>query len=198
MNKPTNAIDQLKKLHAAQSIERKDINLKDYVTINALKTGVAVMELKGFMSKYVPKYDKPDKGQRGFFTMLYLTDGTKVGAFSEALYDFVSFFYSKAPGYSPDGRYFQFNLTGGDTILVDIQTVALDAGKSTYNFQIIGGEMTHQVEILFDPAQAGNMIGTTNMLALGASDAATDADPEDDEPSDETAPEVTRKVHPKK
>jgi hypothetical protein len=162
------AVEQLKKLHSAQSIERKDISLEKFLAKNGDDAGHATIAIGGLMSKFVPKYEKAETGQRGFFTMIYDTNGLKIGAFSNALYEFASFFYSKLPGYDPDGRFFKFNFVGGDTLIVDVSEVPLDGGRSTYNFEILSGVIEHNVDSIMDPASGGKMIGSTNVLAIPA------------------------------
>lgn len=169
----SSAIDQLKKLHSAQAIERKDISLEKYLAKNADENGHATIAIAGFMSKHIPKYEKAELGQRGFFTMLYNTDGVKIGAFSNALFEFATFFYSKAPGYDENGKFYKWEFTEGDMILVDVSEVNLDGGRSTYNFELLSGVLDHKVNVLFDPAQAGNLLGITssNLLTIDTPDA---------------------------
>jgi hypothetical protein len=168
------AIEQLKRLHSAQAIERKDMGLRDYIAKFGTD-GAADLAISGMMSKFIPKYEKDATGQRGYFTMLYLAGGMKIGAFSNALYDLATFFYSKLPGYSDDGHFFKFEFTCGDVLNVHVSTVPLDGGKSTYNFEIVDGVLEHSVSALMDPAEAGHMLTATNALSLEAAA----ADPEE-------------------
>lgn len=141
-----NAIDKIKKLHSAMSIERKDIALKDLVANEAdKKTGIAVIEITGIASKYVPKYH--NENNQGFHTMLYLKDGRKTGGFSNALLELAQFFY-KGAGQDPHSTFNKVEFKEGDFVKVGIAVVKLDGGRTTYNFEIIDGVVEHGIERL--------------------------------------------------
>lgn len=140
----TNAIDKIKKLHSAMSIERKDVSLKDLVAQEAdKKTNIAVLEITGFASKYVPKYH--NETNPGVHTMLYLKDGRKTGGFSTALLELAQFFY-KGAGQDPFSQFNKVEFTEGDYIKVAVAVVKLDGGRTTYNFEILDGVVEHGIE----------------------------------------------------
>lgn len=134
----SNAIDKIKKLHSAMSIERKDITLQDLVSQEGNKEGIAIVEITGLASKYVPKYH--NENNQGFHTMVYLKDGRKTGGFSNALYDLARFFYDGA-GMDATSTFNKVEFSSGGFIKVAISKVKLDGGKSTYNFEILDGEV---------------------------------------------------------
>lgn len=140
----SNAIDKIKKLHSAMSIERKDISLKDLVSNEAdKKTGTVVVDIVGFASKYVPKYH--NENNAGMHTMLYLADGRKTGGFSNALFELAQFFY-KGAGQDPFAQFNKVEFTQGDFVKVGITHVKLDGGRTTYNFEIVDGMVEHGIE----------------------------------------------------
>ena len=71
--------------------------------------------------------------------MIYLEDGRKVGAFSNALYTFAEFFY-KGAGLDPASLFNKIDFKDG-FIVCKVTKVELDGKKSTYNFEIADGEM---------------------------------------------------------
>lgn len=130
-------VQNLKKLHDMTSVEKKDISLKDLVAAAGKQ---CIISVTGFASKLVPKYTSNEN--RGYHTMVYTVnaDGEeiKTGAFSNALYDFAGFFY-KCAGLDTTA---DFNKIIFDKpVDVEISVVKLDGGKTTYNFDIVGGEM---------------------------------------------------------
>jgi len=134
MNK---TVEMLKKMHNAQMIERKDISLQDLVNQEG-KAGELTTEVVGFASKLVPKYKNDDN--QGYHTTVYLKDGRITGAFSNALHEFANFFYEKA-GLDIDQTFNKVTFPNG-SLKLKISVVKLDAKKSTYNFEIVDGEIT--------------------------------------------------------
>lgn len=154
--KMSNAIDKIKKLHSAMSIERKDISLKDLVSKEAEKDGTVTVEIIGFASKFVPKYH--NENNQGYHTMIYLKDGRKTGAFSNALYDFARFFYEGA-GMDTTAEFNKLMLAENGFLKVKVSPVKLDGGKSTYNFEIVDGDVdTSKLE------RIGAIAGNTPLL----------------------------------
>lgn len=129
-------MDRIKKLHQAQAIERKDISLKDLVAQEG-KDGALTIKIKGFASKWVEKYASEDN--KGYHTMVYLADGRKTGAFANSLYDLASFFY-KGAGLNVGELFNKIDFKDG-YIEVKVTTIELDKKKSTYNFEILDGEI---------------------------------------------------------
>lgn len=127
-------IENLKKLHSAQAVEKKDFSLADCFDS---KTKEVVLSITGLASKFVPKYK--NENNPGFHTMMYLKDGQKTGAFSTALHEFASFFYEKA-GLDPEEKFNKIMFNG--SIDVKVSKIALDGGRGTYNFEIIDGDAT--------------------------------------------------------
>lgn len=117
-------------MHAARSVEQKDLSLKDFFTG---KEKEAVLEITGLASKYVPKYH--NENNPGYHTMIYLKDGRKTGAFSNALFEFAKFFYELA-GLDVDSTFNKLEFPNG-VLKVKVIKVDLDKGKTTYNFEII-------------------------------------------------------------
>lgn len=152
----SNAIENIKKLHSAMSIERKDISLKELVAAEAdKKSKVLVMNVAGFASKYVPKYH--NENNQGFHTMIYLTDGRKTGAFSNALYELAQFFY-KGAGLSEHEKFNKIMFNEGGFIQIAVTVVELDSKKTTYNFEILDGNVDKGVETM------GQISGGTLLL----------------------------------
>jgi hypothetical protein len=149
----SNAIERIKKLHTAMSIERKDISLKDLVAKEG-KNGAVTIEIVGLASKYVPKYH--NENNQGMHTMIYLKDGRKTGAFSNALYDFARFFYEGAQ-MDTKAEFNKIMFTDKGFLKVNVAVVELEKGKTTYNFEIMDG-LVENVE------RFGNLPGNTPLL----------------------------------
>jgi hypothetical protein len=146
MNMANNAIDKIKKLHSAMSIERKDVSLKDLLAQEAdKKTNVLTIEVTGFASKYVSKYH--NENNSGMHTMVYLKDGRKTGAFSNALFELARFFY-KGAGLDEFAQFNKIELKDGGFIKLNVALVKLDGGRTTYNFEIVDGNIDAGVEKL--------------------------------------------------
>lgn len=138
---PANSmLAKLQKLYSMNGVESKDLSLKKLFDEEATK-GKLEIEVIGIGSKYVAKYDKPDTGCLGFHTMLYMRDGRKTGGFSNALHRFASFFFENL-GLDPDASNNHIDLSGDDFIRVKITKVDLPDAKTTYDIEIIGGELT--------------------------------------------------------
>lgn len=151
----SNAIDKIKKLHSAMSIERKDINLRDLVlTEKDKKTNILTIDVVGFASKFVAKYC--NENNQGYHTMVYLKDGRKTGAFSNALYDFAKFFYEGA-GMDTTKDFNKLMLQEGGFLKIAVCVVELDAKKTTYNFEIVDGDVSKFERI-------GTIAGETPLL----------------------------------
>jgi hypothetical protein len=153
----SNAIDKLKKMHSAVSIESKDFSLKE---IFAGKETEAVLIVTGLASKFVPKYHSDSN--YGYHTMIYLIDGKKTGAFSNALYEFAKFFYIGAQ-LDPNAEFNKIMFTDG-FIQVRVSKVDLGKGKTTYNFEILDGEVD-KIERIGLNNQGNNIFEITEGLA---------------------------------
>lgn len=130
----TNLIEKIKKMHSAISIEKKDYSFKDMFK----ETDVVVLDIKGLATKFVPKYAKEENA--GFHTTVYLTNGEKTGCFSGALLEFANFFYSNA---DMDTKADFNKITFDGHLQVKVTKIKLDGGRFTYNFDIMGGEVSH-------------------------------------------------------
>jgi len=141
-NAAMSAAEKLRKMYEAQSIEAKDFSLKDLFSLSASvkpyqnEDGTATLHVKGIASKFVPKYC--NENNRGYHTTLYLTDGKKTGAFSNALLQFAEFFFGAA-GVELN-EYARVTFDGEVEIL--ISKVDLAGSKTTYNIEYVGGEFT--------------------------------------------------------
>lgn len=155
-----NAIDKIMKLHAATSIEKKDIALRDLLIRDGGKEKTVTVKIKGFASKYVPKYH--NENNDGFHTMIYLDDEakTKTGCFSNALHELANFFY-QGGGVDISAPFKKINFTDDAYIEVKITHVDLDAKKSTYNFEIVGGNVeANKIEMMGQTAGSSPMLLT--------------------------------------
>lgn len=143
----SNLLKQIKSVYSTQSIERKDISLKDLLNKEG-KNDSIVVNITSFTSKLVPKYK--NEHCYGMHTMITISDKIKdgkkevervrkTGGFSNALFEFAKFFYNGV-GLNP---YDDFNKTElvGTGIQTRISIVKLDGGKSTYNFEILDGDV---------------------------------------------------------
>jgi hypothetical protein len=127
-------LENIKKAHQARSIEKKDFSLTELFTGKETETTLKVI---GFASKLVEKYKS--ESNAGFHTMVYLQDGQKTGAFSNALYEFAKFFYEGA-GLDADSSFNKVEFPNGH-IEVKVSKIDLGKGKTTYNFEIVDGEI---------------------------------------------------------
>ncbi|MCU7522806.1 MAG: hypothetical protein HF312_21600 [Ignavibacteria bacterium] len=156
--KNMSAIKALIKAHKAKSISEDTFTLINFLAkfeeSKGDRKGIARMELVGLEAKYIPKFDRnsPEwNGQaqgNGFRTRFFLKDGSTVGTFSGAAHDFFKF-YAELMGYDRQlPSFLHIDITG--VLQVDISKVALDGGKSTYNFEIVeeGSELTGFSEYL--------------------------------------------------
>lgn len=158
-------LEKLKKLHDMQSIKKKDISLRDLIAKEG-KAGSVVLDVIGFESKFVPKYEQPGKCL-GYHTTIFLSDGRTTGCFSNALYELAGFFYKLMPGYTEGLDFYPCHFTGGDVIVIEAETVALADNKSTYNFEVTGqGELSHPVEGIFGATYTGNLLSAVDVMEL--------------------------------
>jgi hypothetical protein len=133
--KTNSVVDKLKKMHSARAIEQKDFSLKDLFPAG---TESVDLEVIGLASKFVPKYC--NENNAGYHTMIYLKDGKKTGAFSNALFEFARFFY-EGVGLDLDSTFNKVEFANGGFLKVRVSEVPLDKKKSTYNFEIVEGEI---------------------------------------------------------
>lgn len=144
-------IDQLKKLHQAQAITKKDFSIKALFENNkAAKPyqnddGTATLEIVGFSSKLVPRYISETNA--GYHTTVFLKDGKKTGAFSGALLELASFFYQAAQ-LDVSAPFNQIMFNESDFVKVKVSKVDLSEGHMTYNFELVDGQLDKGVEIL--------------------------------------------------
>jgi hypothetical protein len=182
-------VENLKKMHDAQRIENKDFSLKHLfvlsnATINKLtkpyqqEDGSAILPVVGLASKYVRKYD--NENNPGYHTTVYLKDGKKTGAFSTALYEFAQYFYEQA-GMGGDSTFKKLEFNG--CMNVKVTKVDLDGGHTTYNFEIVEGDVTGATLI---------GTGTGGQLLIGGSTEQEAAN----EPETEKEPESKTDVSP--
>lgn len=145
-------MDKIKKMHSAVSIEQKDYSLKEIVNKN---TPEAILEIKSLSSKFVAKYHKD--GNEGYHTTIQTSDGKRTGCFSGALLEFARFFYSNA---KMDTTSDFCKITFDGFIKVKVTYVPLDAGRSTYNFEILDGEIKG-LELMGGGDAGGNLLLTS-------------------------------------
>lgn len=131
----SNAIENLKRMYSAQAIEAKDISLQDLVNKEG-KDGSIVIRINGIASKFVKKY--ASENNYGYHTMLYMIDGRKTGAFSNALYDFARFLYAGAK-LNTDAEFNKIEFPEDGFLEIKVTVIKLDSKKSTYNFEIVDG-----------------------------------------------------------
>lgn len=153
MSKST--IEMLKKLHSAQAIEQKDYPLKDLFTS---KEPTKTLQIVGFASKHVPKYEK--EGNAGYHTTIYLSNGERTGCFSSALHDFAKFFYQTA-GLDPADTFNKLMFTDGGFISAKVTKIPLAEGRTTYNFELLDGEFV-TVERITNNSGGALLLAATN------------------------------------
>ena len=128
------ALSNLKKAHEAQAITKDSYTLQQWVAKNEGE----LMNLTGVEAKYIPQYDaasplaKPGVSGNGYRVRFILDTGETVGTFSGAAYNFFQFL-AQIVGVDT-ANYSHIDIKG--TIPVRVSKVALEAGKSTYNFVI--------------------------------------------------------------
>lgn len=127
-----NLVDKIKKVHGAMNVEKKDKSLKEIVQDKKPVT----VTVTAISSKFVPKYFNEQTGQKGMYTILYTEEHGKIGAFSNAMYEFGAFFFDALETREVSG-YKKVEMDGN--LKVSISKVDLDGGKSTYNFEILEG-----------------------------------------------------------
>lgn len=127
-------LDQIKRAHSARSIEAKDFSLSELFTGDV---DAVTLKVTGFASKLVDKY--VSENNKGYHTMIYLLDGKKTGAFSNALHEFAAFFYENV-GLDVNDTFNKVMFPNGH-LEVLVSVVQLDKKKSTYNFEILDGEI---------------------------------------------------------
>lgn len=139
--KMNNALANLKKAHQAQAVNSDSYTLQKWVAADK-----GTLMLKAIEVKYIPQYDaesplaKQGVSGNGFRTRFFTADGETVGTFSGAAYNFF-LFIANIVGVDTTAGYMHIDVDG--VIPVDITKVALDGGKTTYNFSINeeGGEL---------------------------------------------------------
>jgi len=161
-------VDQMKKLYEGQAVAKKDFNLKHLFTTENKTAkkyqkddGTAELSVISIASKYVRKYDNEANGNRGFHTTLELANGEKTGAFSSALLAFAEFFYDLAGLPVDDYRRVEFD----KPVTVKVTKVDLSEGKTTYNFELIGGDVT-KLTRMGGAAQYASIISAADMVGL--------------------------------
>ena len=133
-NKMNNALANLKKAHQAQAVSNDSYTLQKWVAADK-----GTVMLKAIEVKYIPQYDassplaKQGVSGNGFRTRLFTEDGETIGTFSGAAYNFFQFI-AAIVGVDAAASYMHIDIDG--VIPVNITKVALDGGKSTYNFLI--------------------------------------------------------------
>jgi hypothetical protein len=126
-------IDRIKAMHKAETIENKDYSLKQLFKND---NDVVQIEVVGLSSKRVPKYISEEND--GYHTTLYLKNGEITGCFSGALHEFANFFYRHI-GLDTTSDFNKVTFDG--FITVKITKIDLKKGRTTYNFEVIDGEL---------------------------------------------------------
>jgi len=180
-----NAIEALKKAHQAMAITNDDYSLEKYL-IKHEEKGIARMAVIGLEAKYVPSIMQKNPNSRGYRTRFLLADGNTVGTFSNGAFLFFEFF---AGIMGKDIRempaFLHIDIDG--VILVDVTQIALDATRSTYNFELVteGSELRGMSDYL--PTMQ-------NLIALEAPrQAAATAEEPDGEPEKTTTGKAKQK-----
>lgn len=127
-----NLLEKIQKLHQQQSIEQKDFSFKDLFKT----TDVIELDVKAIQTKLVEKYRT--ETQEGYYTMLKLTDGKKTGCFSNGLFQFAKFFFNNC---GLDSKSVHNEIEFDGYIKVKITKIYLKDAKTTYNFEVIGGDV---------------------------------------------------------
>lgn len=140
----TNAIQNLIKAHKAKAITQDTFSLEKFLAKfegeNGAPKGKAHMILKAVEAKYIPQFDRNSpqwNGQsqgNGMRTRFILEDGSSVGSFSNGAYQMFVFF-AELMGYKGDESFLHIDIKG--QVKVELSRVALDATRSTYNFEIL-------------------------------------------------------------
>lgn len=142
-----NRIEMLKKMHSARAIKRKDFSFKHIFegSVKEIKPDEnrsIILEIIGFESKFVPKYEKDTNS--GFHTTIFLKNGKTTGAFSNALNEFANFFYEGA-GLDINDTFKKIDFLGAADkagfIKVQVTKIDLDSNKTTYEFVLLDGEV---------------------------------------------------------
>jgi hypothetical protein len=199
------AIQNLIKAHKAKAVTQDTYTLQKYLAKFEGENGApkekAHMVLKGLEAKYIPSFDKNSpswNGQsqgNGFRTRFILEDGSTVGSFSNGAYQFFVFF-AQLMGYEGSETFLHIDING--QVKVEISTVPLDGGRSTYNFELLeeGSELNGFSDYL--PT-------TENILSLDAPTApeapaeeADHADTEEGEPEAQPETEQPKRGRPAK
>lgn len=170
--KKSAAVAKLMNLYATRAVEQKDFTLKEAFQIGCKaaapyvqEDGSLLLPVIGFASKFVAKYAKD--GCAGYHTMIYLADGKKMGAFSNALLRHAEFFYLGTGTTLSD--YARIDFDAPIDIRVTLETFDTDDHKggtveaTSYGFDIVGGEAT-SVRTLGSVEQYTNLIDTVSAL----------------------------------
>lgn len=125
-------IANLKKAYTAQAITKDTFTLEKFHAKKE-ENDVARMIVVGIETKYIPHFHK-EGGSQGYRTRFILENGETVGTFSNGAYRFFQFF-AGLMGYQDIGNFVHIDIDG--QVVVDVSIVALDATRSTYNFDLI-------------------------------------------------------------
>lgn len=137
-----NALSNLRKAHQAQSINKDSYTLQKWVETHANEP----MMITAIEVKYIAQYDAENANAKagvsgnGYRTRFVTQDGESIGTFSGAAYQFFQFI-AGIMQLDQSAAYQHIDVNG--VIPVMVTKVALDGGKSTYNFEILedGGEL---------------------------------------------------------
>lgn len=128
-------IQNLIKAHKAQTVVKDDYTLEKYLAKKE-ENGVAILHMKAIETKYIPKYDnQATGGSLGMRTRFIQTDGTTIGTFSNAAYQFFAFFANLMKHDTSHINYLHIDIDG--ELVVKVSEIALDQTRSTYNFEIV-------------------------------------------------------------
>jgi hypothetical protein len=134
-------IANLKKAYQSKAITKDTHSLQEFlVKFQDSKTKIARMEVVELETRYIEQYDsnspraKQGVSGNGYRTRFILKDGTTIGTFSQAGYQFFKFF-SELMQYDHVGNFLHINIDG--VLQVDVTKEDLDGNKTTYNFDIV-------------------------------------------------------------
>jgi hypothetical protein len=166
------AIKNLIKAHKAKAITQDTYTLIKFIAkheeTKGDRKGVARMELVAIETKYIPQFDKNSPqwngqaGGNGHRTRFTLANGDTVGSFSQASHELYKFF-AELMGHTGDESFLHIDIAG--VIQVDVQSVALDNTRSTYEFSVIeeGSDLQGFSEYL---PNAQEVLGLVNGTSL--------------------------------
>lgn len=175
-------MDKLKKRYETLAITNDDFNMPTFIAQNLdKKKGYALMKLIGIETKYVRSKKLVSQGGEAFRTRFLLADGTSVGTFSGGA---DRFFRTLAAvcGIHSYGEFAHLDFKpesgeGAGYIDVAVSVVELSSTESTYNFELLDGniggmdEFVPLLESVFEQPPMMIETNTAQMLPSGEAQA---------------------------